>query len=288
MNAKNILNNDTDPVSYLETIGSMDDEQIDLAQAALSLAAADMDGISLQRYLHHLDTLAESVKQAFAHRLKKGDEDNLHTRLAALEEVLVEEFKYIGDQDTYDDLQNANLIRVIDLAKGLPITLCILYIHAARAQGWDIAGLNIPGHFLCRMDVDGQRLIFDPFDEAKVVEAQDLRRIVKKALGEQAELSTAYYEAASNRDVLIRLQNNIKYRQIAAEDYDGALKTVQVMMKIDPQEYRLKLDAGVLYARLDQPQAAIECLSVYIEKAPDSRDRMEAEMLLVELQAQIN
>ncbi|MBL4805516.1 MAG: transglutaminase family protein [Alphaproteobacteria bacterium] len=288
MNAQKTRYQDIEPQSYLENIGKADDDEIDIAHAALALAAVDMEGISLQRYQHHLDTLASSVKGAFTHRLDKGDDDSLETRLAALTEVLHEEFGYIGDQQTYDDLQNANLIRVIDRAKGLPITLSILYIHAARAQGWEISGLNIPGHFLCRLDLDGQRLIFDPFDAARVVEAHDLRRIVKKALGDQAELSSAYYEAASNRDILIRLQNNIKFRQIAGEDYDSALKTVLLMMKIDPEEYRLKLDAGVLYARVEQPQAAIECLSAYIEKAPDPRDRMEAEMLLIELQAQLH
>lgn len=288
MNAHKPQLEGADPLPYLEALGNLDDDQIDLAQAALALAAIDMDGISLQRFQHHLDALVKSVKDAHAHLLSKEEADTLQTRLAALTEVLHEEFGYNGDQETYDDLQNANLIRVIDRAKGLPITLCILYIHAARGQGWDIAGLNIPGHFLCRLDMDGQRLIFDPFEMAAIVEAHDLRRIVKRALGEDAELIAEYYEAASNRDILIRLQNNIKFRQIAGEDYESALKTVQVMMKIDPQEYRLKLDAGVLYARVEQPRAAIECLSAYIKEAPDSRDRMEAEMLLVELQNQLH
>ncbi len=288
MNAYKTAANDPDPQGSLVKIGQIDDADIELAQAALALGAADMSGISLQRYHHHLDKLAETVKDAFAFRLDKGEEDSLETRLSVLEEVIHDEFGYVGDQDTYDDLQNANLVRVIDRNKGLPITLCILYIHAARAQGWEIAGLNIPGHFLCRMDLDGQRVLFDPFDGACVVEAHGLRKIVKQTLGDQAELSSEYYEAATNRDILIRLQNNIKFRQIAVEDYEGALKTVQRMLLIDPQEYRLKLDAGVLQARLGQARAAIDSLSAYIEKAPDSRDRMEAELLLRELQTQIN
>jgi len=58
---------------------------------------------------------------------------------AALTQVMAEEHGYGGDRQHYDDLQNANLIRVIDRRRGLPVALGILYLHAARAQGWRAA-----------------------------------------------------------------------------------------------------------------------------------------------------
>jgi len=51
------------------------------------------------------------------------------------------------------------------------------------------------------------------------------------------------------------MQNNAKLRQIEGEDYLGALKTVEVMRLLDPNEYRLLFDAGVLYARTHQVMA---------------------------------
>ena len=102
-------------------------------------------------------------------------------------------------------------------------------------------------------------------------------------MGENAELSADYFEPATNREILVRLQNNIKYRQIDAEDYESAIKTVEVMRKIDPDEFRLFLDAGVLYARLKQTGAAIDALEDYIRLAPHDRDRHEAAILLQEL-----
>src|SRR3546814_8592275 len=44
------------------------------------------------------------------------------------------EFGYHGDTESYDDPQNADLVRVIDRRMGLPVSLGVLYIHAARAQ----------------------------------------------------------------------------------------------------------------------------------------------------------
>ena len=106
--------------------------------------------------------------------------------------------------------------------------------------------------------------------------------------GPNAELSATYYEPANNRTILVRLQNNIKLRRIEAEDYEGALRIVQAMRAIDPAEYRLLLDAGVLYARTNRLQNAIETLEDYIAKAPGDRDRHEAALLLQNLRDSLN
>jgi regulator of sirC expression with transglutaminase-like and TPR domain len=106
---------------------------------------------------------------------------------------------------------------------------------------------------------------------------------VKQALGPQAELSVTYFEPADNRSLLVRLQNIVKTRQIEAEDYEAALQTVTAMRAVDPHEYRLLLDQGVLCARLDMAPVAIAALEAYIEKAPSDRDRHEAAMLLQQL-----
>jgi regulator of sirC expression with transglutaminase-like and TPR domain len=272
-----------DAATYLKEIGSLPDEKIDLAKAALALAAANQPGISTERYMHHLKKLSDEVAERYENFLESGADEDAGTQLAALKDVLSGKYGYRGDQETYDDFQNANLIRVIDRVKGLPITLSILYIHVGQAQGWDVSGLDFPGHFICRLEKDGRRLIFDPFNDCKILEAPDLRGLLKKLRGGHAELSAHYFELASTRAILIRLQNNIKYRQIEGEDYSGALKTVETMRLIDPGEYRLLLDAGVLYARTDQARAAIDALEEYIKLAPADRDRNDAAILLLEL-----
>ena len=93
-------------------------------------------------------------------RRASGD---LAGRARALNEIILLKYGYCGDELTYDDLQNANLMRVIDRRKGLPVVLGILFIDAARAQGWEAAGLAFPGHFLIRLAERAERLILDPF-----------------------------------------------------------------------------------------------------------------------------
>jgi regulator of sirC expression with transglutaminase-like and TPR domain len=175
------------------------------------------------------------------------------------------------------------MVCVIDQRKGLPIALAILTLEAGRAQDWIIDGLNFPGHFLLRLEYQGTRLIFDPFNQFTVLSAPDLRNLIKLVAGEEAELSSSFYQAASNRDILIRLQNNIKLRQVEAEDYEAALETVEVMRLFAPDETRLLLDAGVLYARTGRKQDAIKVLEEYIKNAPTPEDRYDARQLLQNL-----
>jgi len=277
-----------DPSSFLAGAGDKDDASIDLTLGALAFALPGHPGISADCYIQHVKKLTRDVEARFVELLREGAADDASTRLAALKHILADQEGYTGDSETYDDLQNADLIRVIDRRKGMPIALAILYIQVGRNNGFTMDGLNFPGHFLCRIEQGGVRLIFDAFDRCAVMEAPQLRELVKRIRGKDAELSADYYARATNREILIRLQNNIKLRLIDAGDYKEALKSVEMMRQLDPSEYRLMLDAGVLYAKTGQGLAAIDALEKYLKYATHPQDRYDAEMLLFSLKDQLN
>ena len=265
----------------------MDDADINLGKAALLLARAEMTEIHAERYERHLQKLCDQTEDAFEN-FKEREGNTAKACLDAISYVLRDTHDYKGDSETYDDLQNANLIRVIERRKGLPISLCILSLHVGRAQGWTLNGLALPGHFLCRIEHGGEHLIFDPFDNFKALDAKDIRALIKRTAGINAELAAQYFEPATNRDILIRLLNNIKFRQIEEEDYAGGLLSVQLSQIIDPDEYRLYLEAGVLYARVEQNKAAIDALELYLMHAQDEQDKYEASMLLQDLRLSLH
>lgn len=268
----------------LRAIGAQSDAEIDLAYASLTLARLMRPDVHLDRYQNHFTKLAHDVAERHRALIAGGADDDVLTRLAALKHILADREGYQGDSETYNALENADITRVIDRRKGLPIALAILYIHAARAQGWPTMGINFPGHFIVRLEQDGKRILFDPFHGAKLLEAPDLRSYLKQALGPRAELSVTYYTEATNRDVLVRLQNNIKLRQIEAEDYEGALCTLAALKYIDPVELRFLFEEGVVNARIERYGAALSALNDYVTRTPDARDRAEAQGLIAYLQ----
>lgn len=274
---------------HLARFGEMEGNQIPLAEAALYLAAFDRPSIRLERYEHHLSVLVKDTDACFA-AMAGGTEAStmLANRIMAINTTLFEDNGYQGDQDSYNDLQNASLIRVIDRRRGIPISLGILYIHIAESLGWSIEGLSFPGHFLVRMSFDSETAIVDPFNRGRVMHAPDLRHLLKAIAGEEHELSHDYYQPVTHRDILLRLQNNIKLRMIEGEDFVGAARAIDAMLAIAPSEYRLRLDSGVVQARLERYERAIHDLEIYIKAVKDPESKYQAQRLLSTLRENAN
>lgn len=260
------------------------DSKIDLAETALALAALDRPRVALDWYRRHLTQLAAEVGEAEA----AEPSDGVAGAAAALAEVLARRYGYRGDSQTYEDLQNANLMRVIDRRKGLPVALGILYIHAARAQGWEMVGLNFPGHFLVRLERFGERSILDPFHGGLVRQPSDLRDVLKAVVGGEAELLPEHYAPVGNRDILLRLQNNLKLRFLRNQQIDRAVEVVEGMLLIAPNEPVLWRESGLLQARLGNLAGAIEALERFLTAVPDDRLKHQTAVLLQHLKGRLH
>ncbi len=270
-------------LQHVRYTGMLADEEIDLGETALALALIFMPGLNPDRYRNHIKKLQEHLAEEWQSRLRTGGIDDIATRAATLKKIMHEFHGYKGDDKNYDDIQNMNMIRVIERRQGLPVALGILYIVLGRHMGWQIDGLNFPGHFLVRMEKEGARIILDPFRQGQEMDAAALRQLLKLVIGQKAELSHNYYTAVTNRDMLIRLENNLKKRLIDAEEYAQAVVVLEAMEALAPDDYRVLFDKGILYAKLNQPQQAMAALERYIEKTPDTREKSEARAILQQI-----
>lgn len=270
---------------YVRYTGSIDDKDVDIGEAGLALGLLFLPGVKPDRFRNHLKKLVSQAREEFEARTKEKNSDKLSVRVAVLRKVIHELNEYAGDEATYDDIQNANLIRVIERRKGLPVALGVIYIAVATSLGWEIDGLNFPGHFLVRMELGGERAILDPFRGGKERDAAELRVLLKSIAGKGAELSHSYYEPVSRRDILIRLENNLKKRLIETEEYAQAVIVVEAMEALAPEEYRTLFDKGILYAKLGQTQQAATALERYIEKTPLMHEKQQASIILQQILA---
>ena len=267
---------------FLRELGAAGGNVLPIAEAALALAAFERPRVGFKRYRDHLRLLARDVGR---HPGAVGD---LAARTRALNEIILLKYGYSGDELSYDDLQNANLMRVIDRRKGLPVALGILYMHSARAQGWNIAGLAFPSHFLVRLADAAGRVIVDPFHGGQICGAAELRELLKAAAGQDSELSPEHYMEVSDRDVLLRLQNNLKARLLQAQDHERTLKIIETMLMLAPDLAELWREAGMLHRHLGNLRAAGAALEQYVVRAPDGAARHQAAVILQQLRAQLN
>src|ERR1700689_629568 len=98
-----------DPRDALDAIGTLPDTEIDIGEAALQFGRIDAPDSDWEASRGHLSDLARAAS-ALADTI---DESDLAARAVSLSGLLGGRFGYRGDDETYDDLANANLIRVI-------------------------------------------------------------------------------------------------------------------------------------------------------------------------------
>jgi len=277
------LTSDAEAREILRRTGDQPDDEIDLAEAALALGALELPNLALDGYRRHIAAIVADLAA-----LAEGGDDSLDGRIAQLRAVIGERHGYSGDHDTYDDLQNANLLRVIDRRRGLPVALGILFMHAARSRGWSIVGLNFPGHFLTRLDHGPARAIIDPFNDGQIRTVVDLRDLLKATAGSAAELEPEHYQPVSNRDVLLRLQNNIKLRHLSAHDVPKALEILGGMRLFAPHEPALWRETGLLEAHTGNLKDAIVALETFMALTGDEHHRLQTASLIQQLKKRLN
>jgi regulator of sirC expression with transglutaminase-like and TPR domain len=267
---------------FLREVGAMRSPILPIADAALALASFDRPRVALARYRRHVTSIANDVGRHAA-----GDA-GLSARAAALNDIILLKYGYSGDELTYDDLQNANLMRVIDRRRGLPVALGILYLDAARGQGWDAVGLGFPGHFLIRLADGPERLILDPFHGGRTLDAMALRELLKAIAGQEIELAPEHYAPVADREVLLRLQNNLKSRLIQAQRHEEAVRVIETMRMLAPEFADLSREAGLLHAQLGNMRAAVRSIEEFIARTPEGSARHEAAIVLQQLKARLN
>lgn len=256
-----------EPIAYF---GLVDDEDLELAAAALELAALDHPDLDLDPYAAQLFAMAERLAEV-------GQDAHTSAQMAsALARVIGEEYGFAGDRDTYDDPRNADMICVIDRRRGLPVSLAILYVAAARRVGWVAEALNTPGHVLVRVGADTAPVLIDPFNGGRQVAPEQLAELVAQAIGADTKVLPDHVAAMSNRAVLTRLLVNMATRAQARGDAARArvlYARINAFAPMDANAWwqgaRLALAAG----EVDEARASLMAL-LEITRDPRLRDQV--------------
>ena len=274
----------TDPRTALDAVGQLPDAEIDIADAALQLARIDAPDADWQAAGRHLSDLA---RDAVALAGSIG-EDDLASRAMALSGLLGGRYGYAGDIDTYDSLENANLIRAVERRRGLPVTLGIIWLHTAHAAGWDSHGVDFPAHFLVALAGNGAQAFLDVFHGGTPLGRQDLLALLRRVEGNAAEIRPDLLRPMSMRRVLLRLQNNIMTRRLQAGDQEGGLACAEDMLRFAPDHAELWRQTAVLNRRMDRVSAALRCYHRFLALAPDGDAAKAVRGAIHDLQSRLN
>jgi regulator of sirC expression with transglutaminase-like and TPR domain len=165
-----------------------------LDEAALLISSAIQSGLDVDHWLRQLDDLADGV----ADRTAEGVADHLFTS-----------GNFAGNRTAYYDWHNSCLDRVIATRTGIPISLSVLMIEVARRVEVDLCGVGMPAHFLVR-SADDRELFYDPFHQGRRLDRAGARSLFVQVTGGQVSWDDRFLDPTSNRDIVIRMLNNLK------------------------------------------------------------------------------
>lgn len=243
------------------------DPEIDLAEAALLIAADAYPGLDVERYLHLLDEIAEPVKA----RSPKGVP--LQGLVEALNGHLFGEIGFFGNTEHYYDPRNSYLNEVLDRRRGIPITLSVVYMEVARRAGLDIVGIGLTGHFIVEARQAEDSVLLDPFQGGEVLTLDDCERLVSDVYGGTVPFTEEDLVPVTKRQILGRILNNLKMVYLTGGDSDRAWPVVEKMVHLDPDSPLDRRDRGLLAHRRNLFPLAWDDLRFYLDRRPDAPDR---------------
>lgn len=247
------------------------DDSLDLARAALLIAADDYPDLNVDGYLARLDQMAGEIRARLGPVPESGEV------LEMVNRHLFQELGFAGNLENYYDPRNSLFNEVLDRRLGIPITLSLLYMEVGRRLSLPLEGVAFPGHFLVRLHLEDGDLVLDPFFGGMALSVADLEdriaglmRLPRRGL--RLGLSDLL-EAAGKREILARMLRNLKGIHVQRQDWQRALTASNHLLTVLPDSARDVLERALILEQLECGHAALDDYRRYLALVPDSPQR---------------
>ena len=264
-------------INHLSTrfaaVAGLSDKEINLDEAALLIAAQMQDNIDVNYYLSLIENLSTKFQQI--------QEESFEVSVNSLVEFIHVTEGFSGNITHYYDPENSYLNRVIERRIGIPISLALIHIILGRRLGIPVHGINFPQHFLICYELREQ-IIVDPFS-GRILSKPDCATLLRQHLGAKATLKDEYFAHASNRDILMRLLDNLKkiFWQKKAWNQSKVCLDHQLMLLPNALEFNVQL--GAIYEMQGNIELAHHMYTNVFYQSTDENLRQQISQRLLSL-----
>jgi regulator of sirC expression with transglutaminase-like and TPR domain len=198
-------------------------EDFGLEQGLWLLAQTAYPEINIEAYQALLDSFAAELGD----RLELGREPK--DVLLKVNQYLFGELCFSGNEENYYDPENSYLNRVIDRRTGNPINLCIVYLLVARRLRLPVAGIGLPGHFICRYQSTSAELYVDPFNRGRFLSKADCVQYLTHG---NYSLRDEYLAPVTPRKLLLRVCGNLHQIYLQLEQAQEATRLQRYLIAL--------------------------------------------------------
>jgi regulator of sirC expression with transglutaminase-like and TPR domain len=257
------------------------DAELDLAEAALLIAAEEYADLRPAVYLNQIARMASELKQKI-----RGEVEPRRVVQVA-NDYFFEEQHFKGNREEYYDPRNSFLNEVLDRRVGIPITLAVLYIAVGERAGLPVRGVGMPGHFLVKYAPTAGEIFIDAFN-GRTLSREECGKMLQEMYGGTVEMRPALLEPSSKRQILARILNNLKSLYMSRNELDKALAASDRIIMADAHLTSEWRDRGMILLQLHRDSDALKDFTRYLGVRPEPDDAPRIKQLRGELVSRLN
>jgi len=262
-----------DILEQFDQLGGMPEDDIDLAWAALLIAASEYPELDVIAQMEVLDSLAAGAAKGM------GDDGDPLSSVNNLSAYLFDEVGFHGNDSEYYDPRNSYLNEVLARRMGIPITLSLVCIEVGKRLGVPLEGVGMPGHFLLRHR-DEPGIYIDPFHRGILLSEEECAQLLRDATRTAVPWDQSYLTTVSNRELIARILRNLKGIYLNQHDHQRALGIAGLAVSLQPNIIGERRDRGLIHYQLGNHQAALEDLRIYLAASPPGADTSDVQRLV--------
>lgn len=175
-------------------------EPCPLEEGVFLLARFGNPSIDPQRYREKLNQMAKTVRD------RTSAQSDPYRTIQIFNDYLFKELKFSGNRLQYYIPENSYIDTLLDLKKGIPISLSVLVLLLSERLHFPIYGVGMPGHFLIAWSDPQHEIYIDPFNQGRILTRDEIEAFLTEG---GLEFKEDYLKRASSRQIIARMIRNL-------------------------------------------------------------------------------
>jgi regulator of sirC expression with transglutaminase-like and TPR domain len=179
-----------------------------------------------------IEKLRQDVEQIY-YEVWLEIRDGMHPmdQIKTLNSVIFGKLKFGANTKHFHSASNSMLNIVIELKKGNPISLCVIYLLVAQKLNLPIWGVNLPNLFILTYKSGNMQFYINVFNRGLVFSRVDIDNYIAQYNFPQNEI---FYQPCNNLDIIRRVLRNLTlaFEKVGDDDKVKEIeKALQEMMR---------------------------------------------------------
>lgn len=210
-----------------------------------------------------------------------NDANSIQQQLQQLSQFFYRQLGYSDAPEEWVKAHRVSIDQVAAYRTGIPLVLALLLQECAVAHDVELQVVDFPGYPLLKILAAEKTQFFDP-KSGQQVDYQQMMERFEEVMPGDAEFCWDWAEPTPQKALLEAYLTELKHCLMAEAKFEKALRCVQMLLTLQPDEpYEIR-DRGYLYEELGCQHVAVDDYQYFVDQCPDDPS---AQLLKLQLES---